>query len=230
MTMGKRHGTTEELSRMGAAVAAALVLHLLFFALLRFSWNPTEGPEQDRYSSPTRITFAAPAPAAPAEDSRPAKAAAPEEAPAPVEEPAAAEPSEAAAREAVSEPAPDRSAGDRGGLADAALPVDQGGPSASPYNPPDIQELFITILHQRIRQNLVYPLSARDRGIEGSVIIRLEIASDGRLLASTLERSSGSRSLDQAAGRLISTLFPFDIQPGQPVRCSVEIVYRLNPA
>ncbi len=45
----------------------------------------------------------------------------------------------------------------------------------------------------------VYPRLARKRGIEGQVIIRVEIGRDGGIEALQLEQSSGSDLLDQAA-------------------------------
>jgi protein TonB len=234
MTMGRFSGTGEEHRRMSAAIAAALILHLLVFALLGIPAEMGEKPEQNRYSRPTRISLAAPvtpasapSPAAPAAPARPAEAA---------DSPIETASTEKALPGQTTKQVRDEISGlsaeakPAGGQPAEGLPAAAADTSPSPYNPPGIQELFISILHQRIRQNLVYPISARRRGIEGSVVIRLEIATDGRLLTSTLERSSGNKTLDQAADRLISALFPFDIQPGEPIRCSVEIVYRLNRA
>ncbi len=232
MTTGRFSGTGEEHRRMGAAIAAALILHLLFFALLRFPLGLEEKAEQNWNSSPTRISLAAPI--APASSAAPAVPAVPVKPARPAE--AAHSPVETANTEKAVPGQPTKQVREEIFGPSPEAKTAEGQPSAipdtppSPYNPPDIQELFISILHQRIRQNLVYPISARDRGIEGSVVIRLEIASDGRLITSSLERSSGNSTLDRAADRLISNLFPFDIQPGEPVRCSVEIVYRLNPA
>jgi protein TonB len=235
--MGRFFSTGEEHRRMGAAISAALILHLLVFALLRIPLNMNEKSEQNRNSSPTRISLAAPvapassaapaAPAVPAEASRPAEAADSPIETANTDKALPGQPTKQVREEISGLSAEAQSAEGQSAERQPAAAADR---SPSPYNPPDIQELFISILHQRIRQNLVYPISARSREIEGSVVIRLEIASDGRLLTSTLEKSSGNRTLDQAADRLISALFPFDIQPGEPIRCSVEIVYRLNPA
>jgi protein TonB len=44
-----------------------------------------------------------------------------------------------------------------------------------------------------------YPLSARRRGIEGTVLVRAEIAAGGECLRTELKKSSGAEVLDQAA-------------------------------
>lgn len=44
-----------------------------------------------------------------------------------------------------------------------------------------------------------YPRSARRRGVEGLVKVRVDVSEDGRALAVVLEQSSGHDSLDQAA-------------------------------
>lgn len=44
-----------------------------------------------------------------------------------------------------------------------------------------------------------YPLSARRRGIEGTVLVRAEIAAGGECLRAELKKSSGAEVLDQAA-------------------------------
>lgn len=45
----------------------------------------------------------------------------------------------------------------------------------------------------------VYPLSARRRGDQGTVIVRAEVSTDGRCLRVEIERSSGHSRLDRAA-------------------------------
>jgi protein TonB len=44
-----------------------------------------------------------------------------------------------------------------------------------------------------------YPLSARRRGIEGTVLVRAEVAASGECLRAELKKSSGAEVLDQAA-------------------------------
>lgn len=44
-----------------------------------------------------------------------------------------------------------------------------------------------------------YPLTARRRGIEGTVLVRAEVAASGECLRAELKKSSGAEVLDQAA-------------------------------
>lgn len=44
-----------------------------------------------------------------------------------------------------------------------------------------------------------YPMSARRRGIEGTVLVRAEVAAGGECLRAELKKSSGAEVLDQAA-------------------------------
>lgn len=76
-----------------------------------------------------------------------------------------------------------------------------------------------------------YPWSARRRGIEGRVVIRLDVGADGRPTQVDLIHSSGDDTLDQAA---ISTLRHWQLRPamagGMPVagHIVVPIVFKLT--
>ncbi|HJM43834.1 MAG TPA: energy transducer TonB [Nitrospinota bacterium] len=60
----------------------------------------------------------------------------------------------------------------------------------------------------------VYPAEARERGVEGTVLLRLKILSDGRVGKVEVTRSSGSALLDRAASRSASSWrFAFDGDP-----------------
>lgn len=48
-----------------------------------------------------------------------------------------------------------------------------------------------------------YPLAARRRGVEGSVLLRAEVQPDGRCSRTELKQSSGSSLLDQAAQQAV---------------------------
>jgi TonB family protein len=69
-----------------------------------------------------------------------------------------------------------------------------------------------------------YPETARRRGVEGIVRLRLRLSADGRLLAATLAASSGSALLDRAALELASSVFPLD----NIVRLELELVLAVN--
>ncbi len=57
--------------------------------------------------------------------------------------------------------------------------------------------------------NLNYPEAARRQKLYGSLMLNVEIGSDGRLLKAEVERSSGSRILDAAAVRIVEMAAPF---------------------
>lgn len=76
-----------------------------------------------------------------------------------------------------------------------------------------------------------YPWSARRRGIEGRVVIRLEVGADGRPTQVKLIHGSGSDALDQAA---LAALWHWRLRPamaeGAPVAglVVVPIVFKLT--
>ncbi len=64
-----------------------------------------------------------------------------------------------------------------------------------------------------------YPATARRRGIEGTVLVRLRVDQQGRVLAAEVLRSSGSKLLDAAA---IAALRRWRFTPGQDQKGAVE--------
>lgn len=68
--------------------------------------------------------------------------------------------------------------------------------------PPVVQEEFSQPLYHAAYLNNpppVYPLAARRRGIEGTVLVRAQIQEDGQCLQALLSKSSGHEMLDKAA-------------------------------
>lgn len=57
--------------------------------------------------------------------------------------------------------------------------------------------------------NLNYPEAARRNGLYGTLILTVEIREDGSLESVQIDRSSGSRVLDQAAIRIVEMSAPF---------------------
>ena len=81
------------------------------------------------------------------------------------------------------------------------LPSDQR-PVPSEYETPGPQGTLLFQAHPEFSvapEPPVYPRLARKRGIEGEVILHVEIARDGGVAGLRLEQSSGSDLLDQAA-------------------------------
>jgi TonB family protein len=65
---------------------------------------------------------------------------------------------------------------------------------------PSVEERLVEIQRQ-IREALVYPASARRRGLTGTSRVRFEVGADGRAHGVELARSSGHAILDRAATR-----------------------------
>lgn len=80
-------------------------------------------------------------------------------------------------------------------------------------------------------QHRTYPTDARLRHIQGMVVIRFTVASDGRVLDVTVTRGSGSAALDQAAADMLhhARLPPFPPDMNQPKQAvTVPIRYYLD--
>ena len=78
---------------------------------------------------------------------------------------------------------------------------------------------------------LTYPPLARERGIEGKVVLKVLVSKDGRPLKVTLEKSSGHTILDKAAIRAVKTwVFTPGKVNGKPanMRVKVPVVYELK--
>ncbi len=82
---------------------------------------------------------------------------------------------------------------------------------------------------RRMSAGLAYPEAARRRGVSGSVMLRLPVDQDGKLVRARVERGSGSAVLDRAALALARNAFPVP----NPARIRAELFltvnYRLAP-
>jgi protein TonB len=80
-----------------------------------------------------------------------------------------------------------------------------------------------------IEKNLVYPTMARRRNVEGVVGVHFEIERSGGLAAVTVERSSGSSILDNAAVSLIKKMQPPEkLTLNRVLALNVNIEYELT--
>ncbi len=77
-----------------------------------------------------------------------------------------------------------------------------------------------------------FPESASRREIEGQTIVRITIAKDGKLLASTVKESSGYELLDTAAIDIVRRAAPYPPIPkdvdGASIQLTVPIEFRLK--
>jgi len=79
-----------------------------------------------------------------------------------------------------------------------------------------------------IEARKTYPETARRRGAEGIVALKLRVAGDGRLLVAKLVASSGSTLLDRAALDLAASVFPVDNIVGRELELSLSVRYELK--
>lgn len=70
-----------------------------------------------------------------------------------------------------------------------------------------------------------YPMSARRRGVEGEVVLRVDVAADGRPLTVSVKRASGERQLDEAAIRAVER---WRFAVAVPMTVEIPIVFRLD--
>ena len=62
-----------------------------------------------------------------------------------------------------------------------------------------LQRRYYVSLNRYLKRGYSYPLSARRRRLEGTVMVELLIDEAGQILSTRVLRSSGHESLDQAA-------------------------------
>jgi protein TonB len=74
-------------------------------------------------------------------------------------------------------------------------------PSAERLTPEALRETLT-----RLSEELLYPADALQRGLEGEVVILVELGADGRILDASIATGSGHRSLDDAAVRAVKKL------------------------
>lgn len=103
------------------------------------------------------------------------------------------------------------------------------GPS-QPYEPPVVYDPVVpkaqpgpitpARMDPRANAQPGYPPAARRMGEEGSVVIRIHIGRDGRIMRAELAQSSGSSRLDQAA--LAHALSAWRFQPARQDGAAIE--------
>ncbi len=156
--------------------------------------------------------------------------------PPPVEQaPAQAKPTEPPRPRAVQRPAVRaRPAAPARIVEPPAAAATESPPSARPAQP--AREAPISTDWQRslaawLTAHKTYPEFARQRGIEGSVVLRFTAARSGQVLSVSVARSAGSPVLDSAAEALVrdATLPPFPAgMPQQTATVTVTLHYTLT--
>jgi TonB family protein len=90
-------------------------------------------------------------------------------------------------------------------------------------------EALLAYIKDFISNNLVYPLIARRRNIQGTVGISFEIETNGELVSVSVNGSSGSSVLDNAALSLVKKIRPFEnVTIKRKLTLRVNIEYKLT--
>ena len=103
------------------------------------------------------------------------------------------------------------------GLALATPGASPGGVSPG-GGPPAEYAAYLARLRQRIQESLRYPLTARRRGLSGTVHLEVTIRPDGAIAAVTIVESSSYSALDDAALEAVRSLRPMPFPTGVPPR------------
>jgi len=110
----------------------------------------------------------------------------------------------------------------------AASPVQNTpAPAVSASPRPFDYSGYQSVLNSKLEAGKTYPMSARRRGIEGTVKLKLTIAENGALLESLIVSSSGYDTLDSEALKLVKSVFPVRHNSDKQVSLVVPIVYKL---
>ena len=102
---------------------------------------------------------------------------------------------------------------------------------AIPQTPPQISAEYRSALSAWLERHKIYPAAARQRGEQGSAVLRFRVGRDGRILAYQLVRSTGYAALDAAVDEMMrgATLPPFPASMTQPeIAVSVPIRFSLS--
>ena len=90
-------------------------------------------------------------------------------------------------------------------------------------------EALLVYIKDFIEKNLVYPPMARRRNIQGLVVVHFEIESNGGLTTITVDHSSGSSILDNAAVSLVKKMHPPEnLTLNRTLALRVNIAYELT--
>jgi protein TonB len=90
---------------------------------------------------------------------------------------------------------------------------------------------YLARFRERIQETVVYPLSARRRGLAGRVEVELLLEPTGRVRDLSVVSSSSHAVLDEAAVEAVRSLAPQPLPehlPRRPLRVRLPIVFQLR--
>ncbi|MFN3814222.1 MAG: energy transducer TonB [Aquificaceae bacterium] len=87
---------------------------------------------------------------------------------------------------------------------------------------------YLAQVRSIIERNKRYPEEAKRRGEEGTAVVRIKIASDGRVESVSLIKGSGSPSIDREVVAMIRRIGKFPPPPFAPMEFNLEVEYKLG--
>lgn len=90
----------------------------------------------------------------------------------------------------------------------------------------DVSQI-LSYLANRIEAFKKYPYLARRKGIEGDVVLLIDIDKGGNLVNARVSKSSGYEILDHSAEMLIKKVFPIKHNLNRDLKLRIPITYRL---
>jgi pilus assembly protein CpaC len=120
--------------------------------------------------------------------------------------------------------------------AQAADPSQPGKNISGSTEQQDAQEAAVDTYSQDVaaflKNNILYPWSAKQAGLEGTVVLNLHLANSGDLMESNISASSGLSVLDENALRLARQITPYPVFPRslseQDLWVQIPVVYNLK--
>jgi len=115
---------------------------------------------------------------------------------------------------------------DGGAVGQTALAVTgDGGRAGAEYG------AYLALVRRRIQESLRYPMTARRRGLSGSVHVEITVAPNGTIAAVSVVGSSSHPLLDEAAVDAVRRLPPMPFPPGvtpRSLRVRLPVVFELR--
>jgi protein TonB len=116
---------------------------------------------------------------------------------------------------------PSRSLGQNAPLAPGGTSIPS--PTAIQAQIAAVEATYLAEVHRAIEAARYYPRRARRMGLQGTVALRFEILSDGKIRQARVQESSGSRMLDTAALDILERVGRFAPLPEELDRLSLAI-------
>lgn len=116
--------------------------------------------------------------------------------------------------------------------------VAQPAPVETPPPPPPNKDAALgdyrSILGRAIAKHKSYPKIAQRRGWQGTVLLNIKVDENGNVLSATVSKSSGHKSLDKQALKMVKKASPFPTPPsalrGSSFNITVPVSFKLAGA